>query len=111
MKDLGNLMKQAQAMQQKLQDAQARLAETLIEGQAGNGLVKVTLSGSNALTAVVLDESLMQPGDGELVADLIVAAHADAKAKLDAASAALMKDLAGPLAGMGGGFPGLKLPF
>jgi DNA-binding YbaB/EbfC family protein len=108
MKDLGNLMKQAQVMQQKLQDAQARLAQTLIEGSAGNGLVRVTLSGANDLRSVVLDETLMQPGDGELVADLIVAAHADAKRKLDATSAEIMKDVAGPLAGMGGGFPGLK---
>jgi DNA-binding YbaB/EbfC family protein len=105
MKDLGNLMKQAQAMQQKLQDAQARLAQTLIEGSAGSGLVKVVLSGSNELKSVVLDESLMQPGDGELVADLIIAAHADAKRKLDAASADLMKDVAGPMAGM---LPGMK---
>jgi len=105
MKDLGNLMKQAQQMQQKLQDAQARLATTQIEGQAGNGLVKVVLSGANALISVTLDESLMQPGDGELVADLIVAAHADAKAKLDATSAEIMKDVAGPMAGM---MPGLK---
>ncbi len=108
MKDLGNLMKQAQVMQQKLQDAQARLAQTLIEGSAGGGLVKVTLSGGNDLKAVTIDESLMQPGDGEMLADLIVAAHADAKGKLDQQSAALMKDVAGPLAGMGGGFPGLK---
>jgi DNA-binding YbaB/EbfC family protein len=105
MKDLGNLMKQAQAMQQKLQDAQARLAQTLIEGSAGNGLVTVVLSGSNALGSVVLDDSLLQPGDGELVADLIVAAHADAKRQLDAASAELMKDVAGPMAGM---LPGMK---
>jgi DNA-binding YbaB/EbfC family protein len=105
MKDLGNLMKQAQAMQQKLQDAQARLAQTLIEGSAGNGLVTVVLSGSNALVSVVLDDSLLQPGDGELVADLIVAAHADAKRQLDAASAELMKDVAGPMAGM---LPGMK---
>ena len=107
MKDLGNLMKQAQVMQQKLQEAQARLASTLIEGVAGNGLVKVTLSGSNDLKGVVIDESLMQPGDGERVADLIVAAHADAKRRLDEQSAALMKDVAGPMAGMPG-FPGLK---
>jgi DNA-binding YbaB/EbfC family protein len=105
MKDLGNLMKQAQQMQQKLQDAQARLATTQIEGQAGNGLVKVVLSGANALVSVTLDETLMQPGDGELVADLIVAAHADAKARLDATSAEIMKDVAGPMAGM---MPGLK---
>jgi DNA-binding YbaB/EbfC family protein len=105
MKDLGNLMKQAQVMQQKLQEAQARLAETVIEGVAGSGLVEVTLSGSNDLKSVTIDDSLMQPGDGELVADLIVAAHRDAKQKLDAASAALMKDVAGPMAGM---LPGMK---
>jgi DNA-binding YbaB/EbfC family protein len=108
MKDLGALMKQAQAMQQKLQDAQARLAQTRIDGSAGGGLVKVTLSGNHDLLSVTLDDSLLQPGDGELVADLIVAAHADAKAKLDKTSAEIMKDVAGPLAGMGGGFPGLK---
>jgi DNA-binding YbaB/EbfC family protein len=108
MKDLGNLMKQAQVMQQKLQDAQARLAQTLIEGSAGDGMVKVTLSGGHDLKSVVIDESLMQPGDGEMLADLVVLAHADAKKKLDEQSAALMKDVAGPLAGMGGGFPGLK---
>ena len=105
MKDLGNLMKQAQVMQQKLQDAQAKLAQTMIEGSAGGGLVKVTLSGANELKSVALDDSLMQPGDGELVADLITAAHRDAKQKLDAASAALMKDVAGPMAGM---IPGMK---
>jgi DNA-binding YbaB/EbfC family protein len=105
MKDLGNLMKQAQVMQQTLQDAQARLAQTLIEGSAGNGLVKVVLLGSNELKSVTIDDSLMQPGDAELVADLVVAAHADAKRQLDAASAELMKTVAGPMAGM---MPGLK---
>ncbi len=100
MKDLGNLMKQAQAMQSKLQDAQVRLTQTVIEGVAGNGLVKVTISGGHELRGVVIDDSLMQPGDGELVADLIVAAHADAKRKLDAASAQMMQDVAGPMAGL-----------
>jgi DNA-binding YbaB/EbfC family protein len=108
MKDIGALMKQAQAMQQKLQLAQARLAETLVDGSAGGGAVKVTLKGTGELVAVALDDSLLQPGEGELLAELIVLAHADAKARLDAAQADLMKDVAGPLAGMGGGFPGLK---
>jgi DNA-binding YbaB/EbfC family protein len=106
MKDLGSLMKQAQAMQSKLQDAQASLAATTVEGAAGNGLVKVVLAGSGELKSVTLDESLLEPGEGELIGDLIVAAHADAKAKLDAAQAELMKQVAGPLAGMG--LPGLK---
>ncbi len=94
-------MKQAQAMQSKLADAQARLAETEVEGQAGNGLVKLVLTGSGALKSVAIDDSLLQPGEGELVGDLVLAAHADAKARLDAASAELMKQVAGPLAGMG----------
>ncbi len=108
MKDLGALMKQAQAMQQKLQVAQAQLAETVVAGSAGGGAVGLTLKGTGDLVNVQIDESLLTPGEGEMLADLIVLAHADAKRKLDEAQAALMKDVAGPLAGMGGGFPGLK---
>lgn len=111
MKDMGAIMKQAQAMQQKMQDAQARLAETTVEGVAGGGLVKVTLTGGGVLTGVTIDDSLLAPDEAEVVGDLIVAAHADAKKKSDDAQAALMRDALGPLAGMGGGmpgFPGLK---
>ena len=106
MKDLGNLMKQAQAMQSKLQEAQARLAETSIEGAAGGDAVKVILKGSGELVQVQIDESLMQPGDSEMLADLIVLAHADAKRKMDEHQQVLMKEVAGPLGGMG--LPGLK---
>ena len=98
MKDLGSLMKQAQAMQHKLQDAQARLAQTVIEGSSGGGMVRVTLSGAGELRSVVIDDSLLQPG--EVLADLIVAAHADAKRRLDQEQAAVMKEAAGPLAGL-----------
>ncbi|WP_309092369.1 YbaB/EbfC family nucleoid-associated protein [Phenylobacterium sp.] len=105
MKDLNSLMKQAQAMQQKLADAQARLAELEVEGTSGGGMVKVVLKGTGELAKVDLDESLMQPGEGEVVADLVVAAHADAKRKLDAQQAELMREAAGPLAGMG--LPGM----
>jgi nucleoid-associated protein EbfC len=101
-KDLGSLMKQAQAMQAKLQEAQARLAETEIDGSAGGGMVRVTLKGSGELARVAIDESLMAPGEGEIVADLIVAAHADARRKLEATQSDLMRDVAGPLAGMPG---------
>lgn len=104
MKDLNALMKQAQAMQEKLQDAQARLAETIVEGTSGGGMVKLTLQGSGELKGVIVDEELLKPGEGEVLADLIVAAHADAKKKLDAAQAEAMKQVAGPLAGMPG-FP------
>ncbi|HEY5409693.1 MAG TPA: YbaB/EbfC family nucleoid-associated protein [Caulobacteraceae bacterium] len=106
MKDLGSLMKQAQAMQQKLQDAQARLASTVVEGSSGGGMVKVALSGSGEVRSVAIDESLLQPGEGEVLADLIVAAHADAKRKLGQTQAEMMREVAGPLAGMG--LPGLK---
>ena len=105
MKDFGSLMKQAQAMQQKLADAQAKLAELSVEGTSGGGMVKVTLKGSGELARVDLDESLMQPGEGEVVADLMVAAHADAKRKLDVQQAEMMRDAAGPLAAMG--IPGM----
>ncbi len=109
--DLNALMQQAQAMQQKLQDAQARLSETVVEGSSGGGLVKVRLAGTGELKGVDLDESVLQPGEAEIVCDLIVAAHADAKRKLDEAQARMMQEAAGPLAGMAGGmpgFPGLK---
>ncbi len=106
MKDLGSLMKQAQAMQQKLQDAQAQLAATVVEGSSGGGMVKVALSGSGEMKSAAIDDSLLQPGEGEVLADLIVAAHADAKRKLDQTQAQMMKEVAGPLAGMG--LPGMK---
>ena len=106
MKDFGNLMKQAQAMQEKLAQAQAKLAELVVEGTSGGGMVKLTLKGSGELSGVEMDESLLAPGEGEVLSDLIVAAHADAKRKLDAAQGDMMREAAGPLAGMN--IPGLK---
>ncbi len=102
MKDLGNLMKQAQAMQARLQDAQARLAESEVDGAAGGGLVRVTLKGTGELVCLVIEETLVNPGDGEIIADLVIAAHADAKRKLDARQSEVMRDIAGPLAGLPG---------
>ena len=105
MKDFGNLMKQAQQMQQKLADAQARLAEMTVDGTSGGGMVKLQLKGTGELWKVEIDESLMAPGEAEVLADLMVAAHADAKRKLDAQGQELMREAAGPLAGMG--LPGM----
>ena len=102
MNDLGALMKQAQAMQEKLQAAQGRLAESEVEGAGGGGLVRLTLRGTGALARLAIDESLLRAGEGEIVADLIVAAHADAKKKLDAAQNEIMREVAGPLAGLPG---------
>ena len=95
-------MKQAQAMQEKLQAAQARLALTEVEGVAGGGLVRLTLKGSGELCRVAIDDTLLAPGEGEIIADLIVAAHADAKRKLDARQTEIMREVAGPLAGLPG---------
>ena len=109
MTDLNALMKQAQAMQQKLQDAQAKMAETTASGTSGGGLVTVALKGAGEITGVTLDDSLLVSGEGEILADLIVAAHADAKRKLDEANGALMREAAGPMAGMN--IPGMPKLF
>ena len=93
-------MKQAQAMQQRMADAQERIAALEVEGTSGGGMVKLVLKGTGELARVELDESLMAPGEGEVVADLMVAAHADAKRKLDEKQAEVMREAAGPLAGM-----------
>ncbi|HTI68108.1 MAG TPA: YbaB/EbfC family nucleoid-associated protein [Caulobacteraceae bacterium] len=108
MKDLNSIMKQAQAMQQKLQEAQGRLALTTVEGAAGAGLVKLVLTGAGEMKAVAIDPSLLAEGDSETLGDLIVAAHADAKRRIDEAQADLMRQTMGPLAGALPGIPGLK---
>ena len=100
MKDLSSLMKQAQAMQQRMAEAQERIAALEVEGTSGGGMVKLRLKGTGELARVDIDESLMAPGEAEVVSDLIVAAHADAKRKLDEQQGALMREAAGPLAGL-----------
>ena len=107
MKDLGALMKQAQAMQQKLAEAQAQLAESVVEGTSGGGMVRLTLKGTGELAGLVLDESLLAPGEGEVISDLVVAAHADAKQKVEATMAEEMQKAT---AGINLP-PGMKLPF
>ncbi len=100
MKDLGSIMKQAQAMQQRMAEAQEQIAGLEIVGSAAGGMVRMVLMGSGELAGVTVDESLLQPGESEMVADLVMAAHADAKRQLDAAQAAIMREAAGPLAGL-----------
>jgi DNA-binding YbaB/EbfC family protein len=109
MTDLNALMQQAQRMQQKLQDAQAKMTETTSEGTSGGGLVTIALKGPGEITSVKIDDSLLVSGEGEILADLIVAAHADAKRKLDEINGELMRQAAGPLAGMN--IPGMPKLF
>lgn len=109
MKDLTQLMQQAQAMQQKLQDAQARMAETEAEGTSGGGMVRIVLKGAGEMMSISIDDSLMVAGEAEIVADLVKAAHADARRALDTINNALMREAAGPMAGMN--IPGMPKLF
>ncbi len=107
MKDLGQMMKQVQDMQAKMQQAQARLEEAQVTGQSGGGLVTVTLNGKGTMVGMTIDDSLMKPDEREILEDLIVAAHTDARGKVEQMVADQMKDVAGglPLP------PGFQMPF
>jgi DNA-binding YbaB/EbfC family protein len=102
LKNLGEMMKQAQALQQKVQAAKDQMAETEVEGTAGGGLVSVTLKNVGELTRLVIDDSLLAPGEGEILVDLIIAAHADARRKLETRQNELMREAAGMFAGIPG---------
>ena len=97
MKDLGNLMKQAQELQGRMAAVQAELEAMDISGRSGAGLVQVTLSGKGDMKAIVVDPSLMKPEEKEILEDLVVAAHADARAKMEQAVAEKMKAVTGNL--------------
>ncbi|MFN4310253.1 MAG: YbaB/EbfC family nucleoid-associated protein [Ferrovibrio sp.] len=107
MKNLGNMLKQAQAMQQRMQEMQAELEQREVQGSAGGGMVIVTLNGKSELRGVKIDPSLLVPDEVEVLEDLIKAAHADAKARADREMADEMQKLTAglPLP------PGMKLPF
>jgi nucleoid-associated protein EbfC len=81
MRDMMGMMKQAQAMQAKMQAMQEEMENIAVEGTAGGGMVKVTMTGKGALKAVSIDPSLMVADEREILEDLIVAAASDAKAK------------------------------
>ncbi|HRE44701.1 MAG TPA: YbaB/EbfC family nucleoid-associated protein [Terricaulis sp.] len=107
MKDISQIMRQAQAMQAKIAEAQKKLEAMEVEGSAGGGLVKVRISGKTALLGLSIDPSLMAPGEHEILEDLIKAAHEDARRKLEEAQNDEMKGLSGGL----GMLPGFKMPF
>jgi DNA-binding YbaB/EbfC family protein len=105
--DLGKMMKQAQELQARMAAAQEEIKQVQVSGSSGAGLVQVTLDGKGSLSALRIDPSLMVPGEADILEDLVVAAHADAKAKLDEAIAEKMSAVTGGLQ-----LPaGLKLPF
>lgn len=105
--NLAKMMKEAQAMQKRLEEMQAKMAEFVVEGQAGGGMVTVALDGKNAVRKVSIDKSLLTPDEGEMLEDLIVAAFNDARGKIDRTAAEESQKLTAglPLP------PGMKLPF
>jgi len=107
MKNLSAMMKQVQEMQSRMQDMQTKLGQLAVTGQSGGGLVKVTLNGKGVLTGTDIDPSLLKPEEKEILEDLIVAAHADAKNRVEQMVAEEMKSITGglPLP------PGFQLPF
>ncbi|MBT4044330.1 MAG: YbaB/EbfC family nucleoid-associated protein [Rhodospirillaceae bacterium] len=106
MKNLSQMMKQAQEMQGKMQEMQARMEEVEMTGQAGAGMVTVTLNGKGEMRGLKMDNSL-KDGDIEVMEDLIVAAHNDAKRRVEEYSQEERGKLTGGL-----NLPaGMKLPF
>ena len=99
------MMKQAQELQAKMQEMQAELDILEVEGIAGAGAVVVRLSGKGELRALKIDKALLKPDEGDILEDLVIAAHKDARTKSDAALAERMKAVTGglPLP------PGMKL--
>ncbi|HEY7385240.1 MAG TPA: YbaB/EbfC family nucleoid-associated protein [Beijerinckiaceae bacterium] len=83
MRDLMGIMKQAQAMQQKMQDVQAELDTIEVEGSAGGGMVKIMMTAKGQLKSVSIDPSLLNADEKEIVEDLIVAASNDARIKAE----------------------------
>jgi nucleoid-associated protein EbfC len=107
MKNLGQMMKQAQQMQAKMAEMQAQLETVEMTGAAGGGLVQVTVGGKGNLRKIKLDKSLMDPNEVEVLEDLIVAAFNEAKNRVEAHVAEEMAKLTGGLQLP----PGMKLPF
>ncbi len=107
MKNLAGLMKQAGQMQAKMAEMQAKMEAMEIEGASGAGMVTLVLSGKGELRRLQVDPKLLDPAEAEMLQDLIVAAHADAKRKVEAVMAEEMSRATGGLELPGG----MKLPF
>lgn len=104
--NINQLMKQATAMQEKMQKMQEEISNEQFEGKSGGGLVTITTSGNGEMHKVSIDDSLMKADEKDMLEDLIVAAYNDAKKKAEAASSERMSSA------FGGKLPaGMKLPF
>ncbi len=107
MLNIQGLMKQAQVMQKKMQETQAKLAETEVSGTSANGLVSITLNGKSEMKSLTIDKSLLNSAeDKEMLEDLIIVAYNDAHSKVESMAEEGMREATG---GMNLG--GLKLPF
>ena len=106
MMNMQGLMKQAQMMQKKMDEAQIKLADSEVTGCSGGGLVNVTLYGNFEAIMVEIDKSLVNPEETDILEDLLLAAFNDAQGKVDAMMSDGMKDITGGL-----NLGGLKLPF
>ncbi len=107
MKNLGQMMKQAQEVQTKMQEMQERLAEAELSGASGGGMVTVSMSGAGEVRRVSIDPSLIVPDDREVLEDLIVAAVNDVRQKVEAFKQEETQKIMGGLQLP----PGVKLPF
>ncbi|MBY5921139.1 YbaB/EbfC family nucleoid-associated protein [Ferrimonas balearica] len=103
---MGNLMKQAQKMQERMQQAQEEIATMEVTGEAGAGMVKITMNGAHNVRRVEIDESLMED-DKEMLEDLIAAAINDAARRVEEGQKAKMAEVTGGMQLP----PGMKLPF
>lgn len=97
MTDVMGMMGKIKELQSRMETMQSELDTIEVEGTAGGGLVTVTLTAKGAMKKLKIDDSLMKPGEKEIAEDLIVAAHADARAKADRLMQDKMKDLTGGL--------------
>ena len=107
MKNLAGMMKQAQQMQSKMQEMQTKLEAMEFTGEAGAGLVKVTMNGKSDMRKIKIDPKIVDPADTEMLEDLILAATRDARAKVEATMAEEMQKVTGGMQLP----PGMKLPF
>lgn len=106
MMNIQGIMKQAQAMQRKMEETQSKLAQQEVEGSSGAGLVKVSMNGKFEVRKVSIDKSLVNPDEVDILEDLVLAACNDAHGKADKLMEEGMKEVTGGL-----NLGGLKLPF